>query len=100
MIATSTAPAACACIAAQEAARQGATAAPPADEEVDLHFVSFVAKGGRLWELDGRKQRAVDCGASTGGGALLADAAAVIRRKFVEGSSSLSFTLMALAAAE
>jgi len=38
----------------QEAAQQGATAAPSADEEVDLHFAAFVCCDGALYELDGR----------------------------------------------
>ncbi|KAL4896240.1 hypothetical protein BDV59DRAFT_130881 [Aspergillus ambiguus] len=40
-----------------DAAKRGDTAAPQADDDVDLHFVAFV-KGtdGRLWELDGRRR--------------------------------------------
>lgn len=38
----------------QAAAQQGATAAPAADEDVDLHFAALVARDGCLYELDGR----------------------------------------------
>ncbi|KAJ5138956.1 uncharacterized protein N7515_003804 [Penicillium bovifimosum] len=40
-----------------DAAKLGDTAAPEAEDNVDLHFVAFV-KGvdGRLWELDGRRK--------------------------------------------
>ncbi len=41
----------------QAAAQQGQTAAPNAEEEVDLHFVAFVCRDGSLYELDGRKVR-------------------------------------------
>ncbi|KAI1470589.1 ubiquitin carboxyl-terminal hydrolase [Daldinia caldariorum] len=42
----------------QEAAAQGATAAPDARDDVDLHYVCFVKSGrdGTLWELDGRRK--------------------------------------------
>lgn len=45
-----------------EAASQGATAAPDAQDDVDLHYVCFVKtedggdKGGTLWELDGNRK--------------------------------------------
>lgn len=38
----------------QEAAQQGDTAAPSAEEEVDLHFAAFLCRDGALYELDGR----------------------------------------------
>ncbi|OBU00220.2 ubiquitinyl hydrolase 1 [Pseudogymnoascus verrucosus] len=37
-------------------AQQGDTAAPPADDIVELHFVTFVVVNGKLWELDGRRK--------------------------------------------
>jgi ubiquitin carboxyl-terminal hydrolase L3 len=40
----------------QAAASQGATAAPDAQDDVDLHYVCFVKAGGTLWELDGRRK--------------------------------------------
>lgn len=39
-----------------EAASQGDTAAPDAQDDVDLHYVCFVKAGDTLWELDGRRR--------------------------------------------
>lgn len=42
-----------------EAASQGQTAAPDAQDDIDLHYVCFVKTdhdGGTLWELDGRRK--------------------------------------------
>jgi ubiquitin carboxyl-terminal hydrolase L3 len=40
-----------------DAAKLGDTAAPQAEDNVDLHFVAFVkGSDGRLWELDGRRK--------------------------------------------
>ncbi len=45
------------------AASEGDTAAPSADESVDLHFVCFVkSKDHHLWELDGRRKGPLDRG--------------------------------------
>ncbi len=39
------------------AAAEGDTAAPSADEKVDLHFVAFIkSPEGNLWELDGSRK--------------------------------------------
>ncbi|KAF6833454.1 ubiquitin carboxyl-terminal hydrolase, family 1 [Colletotrichum plurivorum] len=41
----------------REAASQGATEAPQAQDDVDLHYVCFVrGDDGTLWELDGRRK--------------------------------------------
>ncbi|RHZ71123.1 hypothetical protein CDV55_101294 [Aspergillus turcosus] len=46
-----------------DAARLGDTAAPRAEENVDLHFVAFVkGSDGRLWELDGRRKGPLERG--------------------------------------
>jgi ubiquitin carboxyl-terminal hydrolase L3 len=52
-----------------DAARQGQTAAPAAEAEVDLHFTCFVPaldpsqkEESRLVELDGRRGGPIDCG--------------------------------------
>lgn len=40
-----------------DAAKLGDTAAPQAEDQVDLHFVAFVkGQDGNLWELDGRRK--------------------------------------------
>lgn len=47
----------------QTAAHGGETAAPPAEDEIDLHYVCFVkAKDGHLWELDGGRKGPLDRG--------------------------------------
>ncbi|CDK24487.1 unnamed protein product [Kuraishia capsulata CBS 1993] len=43
-------------------ATQGSTEAPDAEDDVNLHFVTFVAKNGRVYELDGRRTKPVDVG--------------------------------------
>jgi ubiquitin carboxyl-terminal hydrolase L3 len=83
----------------QEAAKGGQTEAPAADADIDLHFVAFVGRGGVLYELDGRKAGPVAHGPMEPEGGLLAAAAAVIKQDFVAKAESLSFSLMALAAA-
>ncbi|PLB50425.1 ubiquitin C-terminal hydrolase L3 [Aspergillus steynii IBT 23096] len=46
-----------------DAAKLGDTAAPEAEDNVDLHFVAFVkGSDGRLWELDGRRKGPLDRG--------------------------------------
>jgi len=80
------------------AAVAGDTRPPGADEDVDLHFVAFVETGGRLWELDGRKIFPVDHGA-TSPETLLRDAAAAIKKEFVDSATaegSINFNLLAL----
>jgi len=92
-----------------EAAASGQTAAPSADERVDLHFTCFVqapspplreegidAKGDehRLIELDGRRGGPVDRGVCKN---LLEDAARFIKEKYVPLSTSLQFSMLALA---
>lgn len=47
------------------AARSGQTRAPDPQENVDLHFISFVLRGGHVYELDGRRNGPIDLGASS-----------------------------------
>ncbi|GAB4814399.1 hypothetical protein N2152v2_001445 [Parachlorella kessleri] len=74
----------------EAAAQQGQTAAPNAEEEVDLHFVAFVCRDGSLYELDGRKAGPINHGPSSPE-SLLEDAAAVVKREFVDKSESINF---------
>ena len=46
-------------------AREGQTAAPSLEDNVDYHFIAFVEKDGILWDLDGRKTAPVNCGSSS-----------------------------------
>src|SRR5436853_7305224 len=49
----------------QDAASQGQSSTPSAEENVDLHYVCFVKdpKTNHLWELDGRRTGPLDRGA-------------------------------------
>ncbi|SCU81813.1 LANO_0B04258g1_1 [Lachancea nothofagi CBS 11611] len=38
-----------------ETSALGQTVAPPADEEVDLHFITYIEKNGQVYEMDGRR---------------------------------------------
>eukprot|EP00128_Syssomonas_multiformis_P000702 Colp12_sorted_trinity150504_noHs@17181 len=78
-----------------ESAAEGQTEAPTEDEEVNLHFVCFVQKNGRLYELDGRKPRPVDHGPSSAD-SLLADAAKVVQTFMEREPDNLNFTVIAL----
>ena len=81
------------------AASGGQTAAPDADDEVNLHFIVFVHVDGGLYELDGRKPGPVRHGATTAG-TLLADACAVVQREFVASAvGDVHFNVIALAPA-
>ncbi|KAI0704355.1 hypothetical protein BC835DRAFT_1403969 [Cytidiella melzeri] len=91
------------------AAAAGQTAAPSADERVDLHFTCFVQAPSppsrdegvevegdqrRLVELDGRRVGPIDRGVC---GDLLQDAARFIKDTYVPLSTSLEFSMLALA---
>ena len=74
----------------------GQSAVPNSDEEVNLHFVCFVHVDGGLYELDGRRPSAHRHGDTTAE-SLLADAARIIQREYVEASDgAVSFNVMAL----
>lgn len=81
----------------QAAASVGDTAAPSAEDDVDLHFVCFTCKDGALYELDGRRKGPVNHGPSSPE-TLLTDSVEVIK-KFIERSNSLSFNMIALTGA-
>ncbi|CAG99486.1 ubiquitin-specific protease YUH1 [Kluyveromyces lactis] len=44
-----------------ENSQQGDTAAPSAEEDVELHFITFIEKDGLLYELDGRSKTGPRC---------------------------------------
>ena len=79
-----------------KAAQEGDTVAPGVDEEINLHFVAFVEKGGALWELDGRRAGPVHRGPVVGD--LMGSVARVVKEVYVGGASGdIHFSLMALA---
>ena len=86
--------------ATSESAQGGQTAAPEVGADVNHHFVAFVAHQGNVYELDGTKPWPINHG-PVGEGGLLASAAEVIKKEYIEiiGADGL-FNMMALAAAE
>ncbi|KAJ3157563.1 Ubiquitin carboxyl-terminal hydrolase isozyme L3 [Geranomyces michiganensis] len=88
----------------EESSKEGQTAAPPRDSDVDLHFICFVQKEGRIYELDGRKPFPIDHGPATVGnstgakaGDVLADAVRVIKQFTARDPDNLNFTVIAFA---
>jgi ubiquitin carboxyl-terminal hydrolase L3 len=75
------------------AAAQGQSAQP---DEVRLHFVCFVQNDGQLWELDGRRPKALARGPSSPE-TLLRDAVAVIKGFMARAEGDVSFNAIALA---
>eukprot|EP00475_Leptophrys_vorax_P042751 TRINITY_DN80592_c0_g1_i1.p1 TRINITY_DN80592_c0_g1~~TRINITY_DN80592_c0_g1_i1.p1 ORF type:complete len:250 (-),score=24.31 TRINITY_DN80592_c0_g1_i1:372-1121(-) len=80
------------------AAEEGDTRPPSLDECVDLHFVAFVAVGGRLYELDGRRPKPVDHGPSSSD-TFLKDASKVIQDVITKSGGSLQFNVISLSLA-
>jgi ubiquitin carboxyl-terminal hydrolase L3 len=84
----------------REAAEQGATSAPDAQDDVDLHYVCFVkTDDGALWELDGRRKGPLQRGQlAKNEDVLSATALAVGPLKFLEREGGdLRFSCVALA---
>eukprot|EP00894_Picocystis_sp_ML_P003609 jgi/Pico_ML_1/54126/g4547.t2 len=76
------------------AASEGDTVAPGVDDEINLHFVALVNKGGRLLELDGRKAGPIDHG-PTSEETLLQDSAKIVKN-LVQITNSYNFSILAL----
>lgn len=83
----------------QALAAEGQTEAPPSDEKVDKHFISFVNAGGELFELDGSKQFPISHG-TTNDTAFLAHAARVCKEFMARDPKDPNFTIMAFANAD
>lgn len=89
------------------AAAQGDTAAPPAEDEVNLHFVAFVKSSqGNLWELDGGRKGPLNRGKLRDDEDVLSTTALGLGvRRFLRreeeggGGGDLRFSLLALAPA-
>ena len=87
----------------QAAASGGDTAAPAAEDNVDLHYVCFVkSSNNRLWEMDGRRKGPLDRGLLTADEDVLSDNAldmgvrSFLRREAEAGGGDLRFSLIAL----
>lgn len=84
----------------KEAATQGDTSAPDAQDDVDLHYVCFVkGKDGGIWELDGRRKGPIRRGDLEGSEDVLSERGlAVGALKFLEREGGdLRFSAVALA---
>lgn len=88
----------------QTAAATGDTAAPEADESIDLHYVCFVkSRNAHLWELDGRRKGPLDRGSLSEEDDVLSDKAldlgvrSFLKREEQAGGGELRFSLIALA---
>ncbi|OKL61566.1 hypothetical protein UA08_03578 [Talaromyces atroroseus] len=86
-----------------DAAKLGDTAAPEAEDQVDLHFVAFVkALDGGLWELDGRRKGPLKRGQLGPDEDVLSDTALELGpRRFLKkeaegGKGDLRFSLVSL----
>ncbi|CAG8303629.1 unnamed protein product [Penicillium nalgiovense] len=86
-----------------DAAKLGDTAAPEAEDNVDLHFVAFVrGTDGTLWELDGRRKGPLARGVLKEGEDALSEAALELGvRRFLKmeaqgGNPDLRFSLVSL----
>lgn len=87
----------------QEAAATGDTAAPSADDSVDLHYVCFVrGSNDHLWEMDGRRKGPLDRGELAADDDVLSPSAlekgvrAFLKREEAAGGGELRFSLIAL----
>lgn len=84
-------------------ANQGSTAAPDEQDDVNLHFISFVKKDGNIYELDGRRPGYLKLGkvANPDFEDLLSEKLLFDRIKefisLAEGDDKLKFSVMALA---
>ncbi|KAI8907855.1 hypothetical protein EDD86DRAFT_239495 [Gorgonomyces haynaldii] len=76
----------------EQSSMMGQTEAPAADADVDLHFVCFVERSGRLFELDGNNEGPVDHGPCTN---ILQGTARVVRDLVEVSGGSVQFSLLA-----
>lgn len=87
------------------AAAGGDTAAPSAEDDVDLHYVCFVKSeaSGNLWEMDGRRKGPINRGRLAEGEDVLSEKAlelgvrAFLKREEEAGGGDLRFSLITLA---
>ncbi|RIA99117.1 ubiquitin carboxyl-terminal hydrolase isozyme L3-like protein [Glomus cerebriforme] len=75
-------------------ASSGQTSTPRADEDVNLHFTTFIEKDGSLYELDGRKPFPINHGTC---GNLLQDSAEIIKKFMKRDPDNHQFIVIALA---
>ena len=79
------------------AVNAGETAVPSIDDKVNLHFIALVERGGHLYELDGRKDTAIDHGECGKDEFLKVSVERVIKPYFERADGSIHFSAVALA---
>ncbi|KAF8822376.1 ubiquitin carboxyl-terminal hydrolase UCHL3 [Cardiosporidium cionae] len=78
--------------------RQGQSRSPDRDEEIFLHFITFIEKDGSIYELDGRKAYPVNHGKTTDA-TFLKDTTTVIQKKFISHEpTDVHFSIIAICA--
>ncbi|KAJ3061284.1 Ubiquitin carboxyl-terminal hydrolase isozyme L3 [Podochytrium sp. JEL0797] len=83
----------------QQSSLEGQTAAPSAEDEVDLHFVAFVGINNKVYEFDGRKDGPVLHGSFEGNG--FVEAAVEVVKQFMQRDpDGNNFTVVALGSSE
>uniref|UniRef100_A0A2L2Y683 Ubiquitin carboxyl-terminal hydrolase n=1 Tax=Parasteatoda tepidariorum TaxID=114398 RepID=A0A2L2Y683_PARTP len=83
------------CVMHESLAKEGQTEAPEGDEEINLHFITFVSVDEQLYELDARKNCPINHGA-TSMDTLLKDAVAVCKKFMERDPENVNFSIMAL----
>ncbi|OQN97286.1 hypothetical protein B0A48_16350 [Cryoendolithus antarcticus] len=87
----------------RDAANMGDTAAPGANDDVDLHYVCFVNSAGKLWEMDGRRKGPLERGSLGEGDDVLSEKALdlgvrpFLKREEEAGEGEVRFSLICLA---
>lgn len=88
----------------KSAAAEGQSSVPPAEDEVDLHYVCFVKdEKNNLWEMDGRRKGPLQRGALSADEDVLSEKALdlgvrqFMKREEEGGGGELRFSLITLA---
>lgn len=82
-----------------KAALRGNTAPPPAQDEVDLHYICFIkSSDGSVYEMDGDANGPVKTDVTLGVGQDLLESSALecVRRCIARNEGDISFSLLAL----
>lgn len=83
----------------EDATNDGQTSRGTVDDDIDLHFISFVHVNGKLYELDGRVEQGPVCHGCTTQQDLLKDACGVVQQLMEADPSDMRFTILAFAPA-
>ena len=83
----------------EDATNDGQTSRGNMEDDIDLHFISFVHVNGKLYELDGRVEQGPVCHGCTTQQDLLKDACGVVKQLMEADPSDMRFTILAFAPA-